>query len=371
MPSADEILATIMDRARKEYGDYGTVVAEDHVLDGTSRVVQLDNDVIEPDGIDVRLDGVPLVEDSTYQLDATNGRVVLTSLPAPGALLSVTGTSWQFMTDAELAGYVDSAVAKHVHGRVLESLSVDTQGFRRFARVLQSVATLPKVEWHPVALLAALEALHVVRADAAYDINAATAEATSVAASQRYQQITVQIQDLERRYRELCTQLNVGLWRIQVGDLRRVSLQTGKYVPLYPAREIDDYSVTWDRYLPPRDFPAELVSGQQPADFQRYDPSVIRGRDWSVDIEFPFDLTGKVLVADITIGAGSFQEQWGQVLRPPAHKVTIDIVPVDATHVTLQVAGDVTDSLPSVAPWRLDVDGDPYLAGTFIAQEAP
>lgn len=371
MPTPDEILATIMDRARKEYGDYGTLVAEDHVLDGTSRVVQLDNDVIEPTGLVVTLGNTTLVEGSTYQLDAENGRVVLTSLPTAGAMLSVTGTSWQFMTDAELAGYVDSAGAKHMHGRVLESLSVDTTGYRRFARVAQSISTLPKVEWHPVALLAALEALEVVIADAAYDINLSTAEGTSLPQAQRYAQLVQQRTRLEQRYKDLCSTLNVGLWRIQVGDLRRVSLTTGRYVALYPAREIDDNSVTWDRYLPPRDFPQELVVGQQPMDVQEYDPQVQRGQPWAADIEFPFDITGRTVVANITTGAGSFQEQWGQVLRPPPHFVTMTVVPVDSTHITLELDGTDTATLPSTAPWRLELDGEPYLAGTFITQETP
>jgi hypothetical protein len=43
----------------------------------------------------------------------------------------------------------------------------------------------------------------------------------------------------------------------------------------------------------------------------------------------------------------------------------------DEYHVTLSLAGAVTATLPSTAPWRVEVDGVPYLAGTFITQEEP
>lgn len=370
MPTADEILATIVKRARDEYGDYATLVAEDIPLDGTTRVVDLADDVIEPDGLLVKLDDTTLGPND-YVLDSRGGKIVLTSSPSAGSTLSITGTSWQFFTESELADYVTSATTKHLHGKVVESMSIDANGYRRYARALQTVATLPPVEWHPVALLAAIEATYVLIADAQHDLSVSTAEGTMIPRQERLANLTSNVQRMETRYKDLSAQLNVGLWRIQVGDLRRVSRTTERLVPLYPAREIDDNSPVWERALPPRDYPATLVAGEQPMDVQQYSPQAVRGHDWETTVTFPFDISAADVTASITIGRGSRQQLWGQVLRPPVSDVDLVVTKVDAFNVTLSLDGGETAVLPATAPWRLESDGDPFLAGTFIVQDEP
>jgi hypothetical protein len=65
---------------------------------------------------------------------------------------------------------------------------------------------------------------------------------------------------VQGRYEELCHQLGVGLDRIEMLDLRRVSRQTGRLIPLFVEKEYDDYSLP-KRKIPAIDSQNEDASG--------------------------------------------------------------------------------------------------------------
>jgi hypothetical protein len=67
---------------------------------------------------------------------------------------------------------------------------------------------------------------------------------------QRFAQIQTQIGMLTDRYKTLCEKMGVGLYSIEVSNLRRVSRTTGRLVPLFREREYDDHSLP-QRILPP------------------------------------------------------------------------------------------------------------------------
>jgi hypothetical protein len=50
------------------------------------------------------------------------------------------------------------------------------------------------------------------------------------------------VQTRREQYRELCTHLGIGMYKIDVFALRRISKATGRYIPLYKPQEIDDRS---------------------------------------------------------------------------------------------------------------------------------
>lgn len=78
--------------------------------------------------------------------------------------------------------------------------------------------------------------------------------------SQRYHQVMAHIAALQQRYQTLSQQMNVGLYRIEMANLRRVSRTTGRLVPLYTEREYDDHTLP-TRILPPIDNANEDRSG--------------------------------------------------------------------------------------------------------------
>lgn len=353
-------------RARLEYGDYDEMVVEDHNLDGTTRIVDLADDVIESTGLVVVLNGTPLAAGTDYVLDARGGRIALTSPPPPDSTLSVTGKNYQFYTDEELDDFLHSATLKHTHQRIVTGRSIDSSGFIAYSHMQQTIATLPEIERHPLAVFTAVEALWTLSSDATYDINVTTADGTDLPRMQRYQSIMNQIQALTDRYKDLCWQIGpVGFWRIHDGGkLRRTSLFTGRLVPLHAPRELDDSSFP-ARILTPIDVPVGTLDVANPIPCMTYNVVAQVGQDWSSEIEVDggVDLTvsGTLVTASITAGSRT------------SSIVVIPVVVIDATHITLSLGRLVIGTLPPYAPWRVTLtypsgNSTPVVSGTFLVE---
>jgi|GEM_PF-5580012 len=200
----------------------------------------------------------------SYELDAYDG--VLTfpdQIPETSSVL-ITGREHGLFTDKELDRYIDTAVKKHCHGReITERKRNPTTGFIYYERTLITLDNLPEVEESALVMLATIEALWDLATDAATDIDVWTAEGTHLSRAQRYQQLMQHIEELTQRYHHLCEQLNIGLYRIEVHTLRRVSYTTGRLVPIFRPREYDETGPgSWPkRLLPPIDAPHEDTSG--------------------------------------------------------------------------------------------------------------
>ena len=117
---------------------------------------------------------------------------------------------------------------------------IDSNGFRQYLYSDATVDTIAPVEHHLVALLAAVEALEVISSDIAYDIDVSTAEGTSLPRSQRFRNIGQLIATKQMRYDDLCNKLGVGLNRIEVFTVRRVSRSNGRLVPVFVNKEYDE-----------------------------------------------------------------------------------------------------------------------------------
>ncbi|MFJ4739077.1 hypothetical protein [Streptomyces sp. NPDC088775] len=209
---------------------------------------------------------VDLVADTDYVLDSHEGRIVLIS-PAcsplhHGQTLIVRGVAQGLFTDADLGTYIGDAMQQHTYGRSLTTRYRDERGFLRYRHEPITLANLPAVEEPLVVYLAAINCLWTLATDAATDIDISTAEGTFVPRTQRYRQLMQHIGDatngLQGRYNTLAQQLNVGLGRIEMFTLRRVSRTTNRLVPVFKEREYDDSSMP-QRLLPP-------IDGQEYAD---------------------------------------------------------------------------------------------------------
>ena len=199
------------------------------------------------------LESTDLVVGQDYSLDSENGIVQLTSPLPKDHMLTAQGEAFGMFTDDELTQYLRDALLQHTSGDATQTTRYrDSHGFIRYEHVQTTVDNLPEVEELPVAVLAAINVSWVLLTDAATDIDITTAEGTHVPRSQRFGQLQALISALTDRYKTLCAMLGVGLYRIEVGNLRRVSRQTGRLVPLYVEREYDDNSIP-ERILPPVD----------------------------------------------------------------------------------------------------------------------
>lgn len=197
---------------------------------------------------------------SAYTLDLVNGEITMAVAPAANQVLMITGTSFGLFSDAELNQWVVDAFNQHTINRTMRTRYKDSSGFIKYGEVPMTLDVLPVVEEPMVAYLATTEALWALMTDASTDIDVSTSEGTHLARSQRYQQLASMVEVMEAKYKELAAQLNVGLWRIEVGTLRRVSMQTGRLVPIFVSHEYDD-SARPQRLLPPIDHTNDDDSG--------------------------------------------------------------------------------------------------------------
>lgn len=257
--------ASILARARTELGDFGTSFRD--VFLGTGELDQYDLSSINVADVRVAVTSqgttTDLASPEAYTLDSRTGRILLSGVYAPlpdGTTLTVTGSGGGMFSDDDLDQLLTEALLQHTKGRTIRARYRDEHGFIRYRDEAVTMETLPQIEELPVALLVTLNALWVLATDAAGDVDVSTPDGTQVSRRQRYEQIINQISLVDERYRDLCAQLNVGLNRIEMFDLRRVSRTTGRLVPLFTAKEYDDHSLP-KRKVPSVDSQDEDASG--------------------------------------------------------------------------------------------------------------
>lgn len=256
--------AALIKRIRSEVGDFGSPFVDTFL--GGDELSSYDLSEIGVANATVTVTagtppvGVLLVPGTDYVLDVEEGRIVLIN-PAYAPLhhgqnLRVEGRSQGLFSDADLAVYIEDALNQHTYGRTISTRYRDEHGFIRYDEQPITLATLPAVEEPLVAYLATINVLWTMATDAASDPDIATAEGTSVHRAQVYQQLMQHIgtatTGLTGRYNQLCEQLNVGLNRIEMFTLRRVSRTTNRLVPIFQEREYDDTALP-QRLLPPVD----------------------------------------------------------------------------------------------------------------------
>lgn len=241
--------ADIVKRVRLELGDQPEPFRQTYR--GTGSQDEFDLPVVRISTGSLRLftvntDGstTDLVLDTDYTVDPETGVVRLTAGPlARDVLLVAEGTAFGMFTDEELQHFVHDAVLQHTDQRYDTVRYRDEHGFIKYDRAAVTLENLPEVEHLPVAILATIEALWALSTDAATDVDVTTSEGTHVPRSQRFAQLRAQIDVLTDKYHGLCALLNIGLFRIEVGNLRRVSRTTNRLVPIYVEREYDDHSM--------------------------------------------------------------------------------------------------------------------------------
>lgn len=228
-------------QARLLLSDLKTTFQDSFVSDGVQQRYKLSKENFDPTtfvAAALTVPQTPLAVDVDYTLDAVGGFVTLLN-PAQwnGTTVVFQGEAGVYFTDAEWKTYLDLALAMHNHGRS-PTIAYDT---------------VELVEGYLIAMRAVIEALWTIANDLATQIDIHAPEGVTIPRSERYAQVRQQVQGLEAHYREMAQQLNVGLERIEMLTLRRVSRTTGRLVPIYVPQEYDDISYPPVRVLPPID----------------------------------------------------------------------------------------------------------------------
>jgi hypothetical protein len=287
--------------------------------------------------------GTNTVNVSVVNTNTVSGTVTFTQVPKSGATIVVSGTHYRYFTTSELTTFVNTAVTQHTDNK--------TDSYGRQI----TLALIPVVEEYPVALLATIEALWALATDSAFDINISAPDGVTIPRSQRFSQLSAIIQTRKEQYRELCAALNIGLWRIEMGVLRRVSRTTNKLVPVYMPQEIDDST------KPERVYIENNLKGRTPLPdpVGVYDIVITQGDTWEVEFDIytsagvAFDLTGYNLLAQIRTYPGS-----PLLVATP----TITVVDMVNGKIKLSLTSDQTDSFPLKSFWDLQISS---VDGTF------
>lgn len=229
----------IVDRVRLEIGDHSEWFQHRAVGNGEQFRFELPTSPIDPEGFVLFTDDDPdavLVSPEDFILDSKTGLVLFSVPPDDGQKITTRARSFRFFTQHEMRVFTYEAFVRHTHN----------------VHPPVTYETLRPVEEPLIAYLSAIEALWALAADASTDIDISTPEGVMIPRSQRFQHLMGLIQLMEERYQHLAQQLNVGLARIEMFELRRVSATTNRYVPVYIPKEIDDRTPP-TRVFPPID----------------------------------------------------------------------------------------------------------------------
>lgn len=295
--------------------------------DGTTKTFSLNYYPVNGTGLVVKVGSTDV--SGTATIEEHTGKLTLASAPANNAVITVAGTYYRYFTDAEIQNYINIAFAQHAN----------TQTNAYGSRI--TLANLPSVEEYPVVVLACSLALFTLATDSSYDIDIQAPDGVNIPRSERYRQLMDMVQIRKEQYRELCVLLNIGLYRIEVATLRRISQRTNRYVPVYKPQEVDEGSRPQRVRVPMPNY-----MDQTPDTVPAYDLLLYRGDSFEVDLDFPFSLADYSFLSQIRAFSGS------QLVL-----ATFDITVKDlqAGTVTLSLSSDQTTELPSRAKWDIQV----------------
>ena len=277
------VLSDLISRVRLELGDQPVQFTFKATGDGVTKDFTLECKPVDPATLVVTKAGSPVATPAGYTLEQDIGVVHFVTAPTSGAAIVVTGVRYRYFTDSDITNFLSTAIEQHTYNRS------DSYGST------VKLSSIPAVEEYPLAILAVIEALWVLATDSAFDINISAPDGVVIPRAQRYQQLTGVVQQRWEQYRTLCAQLNIGLWRIEMGTLRRVSRMTNKLVPVYMPQEVDDARRPERVYLQ-----NDLLGRNAPLAYgQIYDIILGQGDSYECEFDFPFDTSGYTFKAQV------------------------------------------------------------------------
>jgi hypothetical protein len=163
------------------------------------------------------------VATNSWQLDERNGLLKLTDASYVGQRVLIAGYHYVWFTDSDVARALAQITAEVLYTTPDQSLDDFGPG-----------------ELEVVQIGAVVHLLWSLCIELALDIDVSTPEGMFIPAHQRYAQVWQMMQYWENEYTTRAASLNIGYGALEIFRLRRVSYTTGRYVPVYVNREIDD-----------------------------------------------------------------------------------------------------------------------------------
>lgn len=323
-------LSSLVDRVRMELGDMPKSFVYQIVPDGVTNRFTIPYAPVDGPDLVVKKNNVNISNE--VEVEEHTGVITFDTVPASSAVIYVSGSHFRYFTTSEIEHYIETAITEHTFR------SEDAWG-----RPV-TLQNLPMVEEYPVSLLASTFALYTLATDAAFDIDILAPDGVNIPRSERYRQLMEIIQLRQAHYQELCERLGVGLYRIEVFTLRRISQRTNRYAPIYKPQEVDDHSRATRVRLQVPNYGGENF----PSDVPESDLKMYEGDSFLCELDFPFDITGYTLRSQIRDHIGS-----PVVLQ----NFTITVVSTSSTlsKVNLSLTSSQTKTLPQVTYWDLEM----------------
>lgn len=291
---------SLISRVRVELGDLGKSFVTQFVADGSTNRFKLHYAPLDATTVQVQIK--VLANGNTYDItsrssiEESTGVLILFEednetpfVPADGDELTVSGNYYRYFTGAEITRLVNDAFKEHSNN------ALDSTGRR------VTLDTLPANEEYPLTIYAVTLALYTLATDAAFDIDIAAPDGVTIPRSERYRQLMDMVQTRHQQYRELCSLMGIGLFRIEVFDLNRISKTTNRLVPKYLPQEVDDRSYPQRVQLPA----PTLGNAPTPWPTDAGELTAYQGRSWSYSLDFEGDYTGFSFTAKLLNQRGS------------------------------------------------------------------
>lgn len=180
---------------------------------------------------DTTVDPIVTVKTTAWQLDERNGLIKLTDDSFLGKRVVINGYYFTWFLDSDLSFH-----AKQVWGEMTYYGDLTLVGLSDAQEEVVDLGTVVHALWS-------------LAIELSLDIDVSTPEGMFIPARQRFTQVMQMLGVYEEEYTSKAGMMNMGLGALEQFKLRRVALLTGRYVPVYKDREIDDH------YPPERLYP--------------------------------------------------------------------------------------------------------------------
>lgn len=320
--------SVLADRLRFEIADVGKSFVYQTTATGATNRFLVPYAPVDGLSITVFVNNVNV--SSTATVEELTGYVTVATTPLANYSVIIAGNYFRYFTNSEINNFIDTAFTQHVSGHA------DMLGRT------QSLAALPGVEEYPVVVWASTLALYTLATDASFDIDITAPDGVMIPRSERYRQLMNMIESRKEQYKELCNQLGIGLYKIDVFTLRRISKSTNHYVPVWLPQEVDDMSMPARGLIPLPTY----GSGHLTSDVPTYDVTLYQGDSYEMILDFPANI-----LVDQYDWKASISKQPGS----PTYLTNWTISPVigDNTKLKLSVTSAQTFALPERAYWDI------------------
>ena len=274
-------------RLRYEIGDIGRSFVYQFIADGTTNRFLIPYSPLDGANLAVNQEGDDV--SATVEVEESTGHIVFDTVPNPGDSIVVAGNYYKYFTNEEVCRYISDAFAQH------SAFHTDAYGRN------VNIANLATLEEYPVVVYASTLAMYALATDASFDIDITAPDGVMIPRSERYRQLMQMIDVRKNQYKELCSQLGIGLYKIDVFSLRRISKATNHYIPIFQPQEIDDTSTLVRVHLP---IPTYGNVVQPPVTVVQ-DLTLLEGDDYEFLIQLDFEVDNLTPLAQIRVAPGA------------------------------------------------------------------